>query len=270
MDAVVRWLEESTHKRTLDMDKFHLKWLDLYLREYLLNEIDQDVVEFIAKKREEEGVKPASVNRMLEVLRAILNRAYKDWGWLEKVPAIRMRKEDTRRIRWLTQREAKMLLSELPEHLKNMAEFTLATGLCESNVTQLQWSQVDLKPGHALIHPDQSKSRRAIPVPLNKNAKAIIEEQKGKNKEFVFTYKLNPVTRCNNHAWRKALKRARISDFRWHDLRHTWASWHVQRGTPLHKLQQLGGWANYEMVLRYAHLSSVQLRLASERINDTI
>lgn len=64
-----------------------------------------------------------------------------------------------------------------------------------------------------------------------------------------------PVTRCNNHAWQKALKRVDINDFRWHDLRHTWASWHVQNGTPLHELQQLGGWSNYETVLRYAHLS---------------
>ena len=72
-----------------------------------------------------------------------------------------------------------------------------------------------------------------------------------------------------DHAWRKALIRAGIKDFRWHDLRHTWASWHVQSGTPLHELQQLGGWSNYETVLRYAHLSSEHLRMAAERIHDT-
>lgn len=52
--------------------------------------------------------------------------------------------------------------------------------------------------------------------------------------------------RCNNHAWQKALVRAGIKDFRWHDLRHTW-SWHVQNGTSLQELQQLGGWSEYEM-----------------------
>jgi len=51
-----------------------------------------------------------------------------------------------------------------------------------------------------------------------------------------------------------------------HTSRHTWASWHVQNGTPLHELQQLGGWVNYEMVLRYAHLSSEHLIQAAERI----
>ena len=82
----------------------------------------------------------------------------------------------------------------------------------------------------------------------------------------MFTYKGNPVTRCNNHAWHKALIRAGIENFRWHDLRHTWASWHVQNGTSLQELQQLGGWSSFEMVLRYAHLSSEHLKQAAERI----
>jgi len=237
MDAVVRWLEESTHKKSLEMDKAHLSWLDTYLRKLMLVDIDRDLIELIAKKNT--GVSPSTVNRMLEVLRAILNRAHKQWGWLESVPAIRMRKEENRRIRWLTKNQADRLLKELPLHLKDMAKFSLCTGLRESNVTQLKWSQVDLDKGHALIHPDESKTKKAIPVPLNKQAISVIQSQKGKNTVFVFTYQGRPVSRCNNHAWRKALQRANIDDFRWHDLRHTWASWHVQKGTALHELQQL-------------------------------
>lgn len=269
MDAVVRWLEESTHKRTLATDKIHLTWLDPFLRTKKLMEVDRDLIEWIAKQKEEEKVSPATVNRVLEIIRAILNRAHKEWGWLDKVPIIRMRKVENRRIRWLTQQEAACLLRELPPHLEAMASFTLATGLRESNVTQLKWSQVNLVQKHALIHADESKTKRPIPVPLNKQALAILKAQQGKHPVYVFTYEGHPVTRCNNHAWQKALKRAGIDDFRWHDLRHTWASWHVQRGTPLHELQQLGGWSNYEMVLRYAHLSSDHLREAAERIYDT-
>lgn len=59
--------------------------------------------------------------------------------------------------------------------------------------------------------------------------------------------------------WKKALERAGIRDFRWHDLHHTWASWHVQRGTPLQVLKELGGWETMEMVQRYAHLSADHL-----------
>lgn len=75
----------------------------------------------------------------------------------------------------------------------------------------------------------------------------------------MFTYQGRNVNGCNNHAWKKALARAGIENFGWHDLRHTWASWHVQNGTPLHIQQELGGWSSYEMVQRYAHLSPGQL-----------
>ena len=196
---------------------------------------------------------------MLELIRAILNKAHKHWKWLESVPIIRMRKFENKRLRWLTKKESQRLLAELPPHLKDMASFTLATGLRQANVTGLQWSEVDLIKGHALIHPDQSKTKRAIPVPLNSDALEILKQQRGRHSEYVFTYQGKPVSRCNNHAWLKALKRAGIKAFRWH----------VQNGTSLHELQQLGGWSEYDTVLRYAHLSSDHLRKASEIVSGT-
>ena len=66
---------------------------------------------------------------------------------------------------------------------------------------------------------------------------------------------------------RRRLKRAGIEDFRWHDLRHTWASWHVQNGTPLFALQELGGWESPEMVRRYAHLSAEHLAPYADRLS---
>ena len=87
---------------------------------------------------------------------------------------------------------------------------------------------------------------------------------------FVFTYQGKPVARTTTKAWKKALDRAGIKDFRWHDLRHTWASWHVQNGTTLQELQELGGWSSFEMVLRYAHLAGDHLKGAARRIEGTI
>ena len=182
-----------------------------------LSDITIELIETIAKNKEATGVSPASVNRMLEVVRAILRKAYKEWGWLEVAPPVRMRKETNRRIRWITYQEAQCLLNELPEHLQEMACFTLATGLRQSNVTELKWCDVDLVRRHALVHPEESKTGRAIPVPLNQDAIAILAKLKGRHPVHVFTYKNHPVTRCNNHAWRKALTRAGITDFRWHD-----------------------------------------------------
>ncbi len=269
MDAVMRWLEESKHKRTLDMDKMHLRWIDPYFRTALLHEINQDMIEAVAREKEATGVSPSTVNRMLEVVRAILRKAKQEWDWIDNAPTVRMRKVENRRIRWLTYAQADRLLRQLPPHLRDMAAFTLATGLRESNVTGLQWKDVDVVRRHALIHPDQSKTKKAIPVPLNDEAIAIMKKQLGKHTQYVFTFKGKPVSRCNNHAWRKALVRAEIDDFRWHDLRHTWASWHVQSGTSLQELQLLGGWSDFEMVLRYAHLSSEHLQRAAQRIYVT-
>lgn len=194
----------------------------------------------MVQARQAEQVANATVNRMLEVVRAILRRAEREWGWLDRVPAIRLLQTPKRRVRWLTFGEAGRLLAELPEHLRSMAAFTLATGLRERNVTRLEWSQVDLQRRLCWIHPDQAKAKKAIAVPLNGDAVAILRQQEGKNERYVFTYLGKPVTRANNHAWRKALGKAGIEDFRWHDLRHTWASWHVQAGTPPHALQELG------------------------------
>ena len=166
-----------------------------------------------------------------------------------------------------------------------MVIFPLATGLRQANVTGLEWSQVDLERRIAWIHPDQAKARKAISVPLNADAVLVIRRQLGKHPVRIFTHGGRPLAEANTKAWRKALDRAGIrsfddgllvsdekkryptrkpdeykyTDFRWHDLRHTWASWHVQAGTPLHVLQELGGWASPEMVQRYAHLSAAHL-----------
>ena len=86
----------------------------------------------------------------------------------------------------------------------------------------------------------------------------------------MFVYKGKTVLRANNHAWRKALVRAGIDAFRWHDLRHTWASWHVQAGTPLNVLQELGGWSDYKMVLRYAHLAPEHLALHAANVGTNL
>ena len=78
------------------------------------------------------------------------------------------------------------------------------------------------------------------------------------------------MARCSTKAWKRALERAGIEKtFRWHDLRHTWASWHVQSGTPLQELMELGSWASYEMVLRYAHLAADHLQGAAGPISGT-
>jgi integrase len=122
----------------------------------------------------------------------------------------------------------------------------------------------------AWIHADQAKARKALAVPLNGDALTVLRRRQGVHPEFVFTYEGKPVARTTTKAWAAALERAGIRDFRWHDLRHTWASWHVQSGTSLQELMELGGWSSMEMVLRYAHLAGEHLRGAARRIEGTV
>lgn len=258
-DAVVRYVRETKHKASQVSDIYHLRWLDKYLNGVELQTIKRDMLDKISVAKQAEGVENSTVNRLMEVIRAILRKACNEWEWLDRVPAVRMLPEPIKRVRWLRRHEAEKLIAELPTHLADMARFSLETGLRRSNVTGLQWSQLDLVRNTAWIHPDEAKARKAIPVPLSIAAVAVLRKQIGKHQTNVFTYKGNTVTQVNTKAWHKALERANIEDFRWHDLRHTWASWHIQEGTPLHVLQELGGWSTPEMVQKYAHLSSEHL-----------
>ena len=265
-EAAVRWLKESGHKATIDQDKSHLRWLDAHLGGKYLDAISRAVIDRITDVKLAEGVSNATVNRPLEVVRAILRKCVNDWEWLDRAPQVRMLKEPTRRVRFLTRIEAQRLLAALPEHLAAMATFSLATGLRRANVTGMQWSQVDLVRRLAWIHPDQAKARKAIAVPLNAEAVLIIRSRIGNHETHVFSFRGRPIRQVSTKAWYRALQRAGIEDFRWHDLRHTWASWHVQHGTPLHALQELGGWESPEMVRRYAHFSAEHLAPYADRL----
>jgi integrase len=265
-DAVLKWAEECTHKRTLDEDIGIFRRLDSHLGQRYLDGIDKVLLDDIIRSMNEKGLSAGRINRVMSLVRAVLRKAEREWSWLERAPSIRRISERSRRIRWITRKEAESLLVELPDHLAAMARFSLATGLREANVTGLEWSQIDLNRGVCWIHPDQAKAKKAIGIPLNRDAVAILREQIGRHPDRVFTYHGSPICKAGTRAWKRALDRAGIVNFRWHDLRHTWASWHVQSGTPLNVLQELGGWSCYSMVLRYAHLAPEHLAEHADRI----
>jgi len=264
-DAVVKWLHEMRHKATHDTDISRLRWLDKHLGGMPLESITRETIAKIGEIKARESSEPTA-NRSVALIRAILRKAVFDWEWLDRVPKVRLFKERTRRIRWITRIEAERLLSFLPAHQADMARFALNTGLRQANVTGLEWSQIDISRRVAWVHADQAKARKAIAVPLNDEAVEVIRRQIGKHPLRVFSYRGRPVKQVNTKLWHKALRKAGIENFRWHDLRHTWASWHVQAGTPIYELQELGGWESAEMVRRYAHLAPEHLAKAAARI----
>ncbi|MFW2850397.1 tyrosine-type recombinase/integrase [Sphingomonas sp. TX0543] len=85
-------------------------------------------------------------------------------------------------------------------------------------------------------------------------------QTRGKHESHVFTFRGNPLRNASTRAWRKALTESGITNFRWHDLRHTWASWLRQNDLPTWVLQELGDWKSEAMVRRYAHMSVKHLQ----------
>jgi integrase len=262
----VRWVEEMTHKKSLQDDIGIIRALDPHLAEKRLDEIGQEVIDHIIQAMRQRGLSNGRINRVTALVRAILRKAEREWGWLDRAPSVRRLKEPAGKVRWLTHDEADRLLAELPEHLEAMARFTLATGLRAANITGLKWASVDLERRVAWVQADDAKGGKAIGVPLNREAVVVLRQQQGNHGEYVFTFRGRPCGMPNNTAWQSALQRAGIENFRWHDLRHTWASWHVQAGTPLNVLRELGGWSSYTMVLRYAHLAPEHLADYANRI----
>lgn len=268
-DATTKWLEETSHKRTHEWDKSIIKWLSPHLGGRDLATINRELLDAVRAERLK-GVTPATANRYMALVRSILRRACYEWEWLDRVPKVGMFRQAGGRVRSLTREDLARLLAELPLHLADMALFSVATGLRQANVTRLQWRQVSLERRHLWVGADQHKNGSAHAVPLNEAAMEVLERRKGDHRSYVFTYEGQPIVQVNTRAWRNALKRAGIEDFRWHDLRHTFATWHREAGTPTHELQRLGGWKTQAMVERYAHVAPEGLQLAANRLDNVL
>ena len=102
---------------------------------------------------------------------------------------------------------------------------------------------------------------------MNADAVAVLEGERGKHPQYCFTYREKPIRwEMINSAWHTALGKAGLKNFRFHDLRHTWASWHRQAGTSADELKDLGGWKSRVMVDRYAKFDTEHLAVAATRI----
>ncbi|HZC86034.1 MAG TPA: glycoside hydrolase family 3 N-terminal domain-containing protein [Steroidobacteraceae bacterium] len=105
-------------------------------------------------------------------------------------------------------------------------------------------------------------------IPLSHAAVKVLRQLRALNPEgnHVFQWNGKPVDDCNGHAFKKAVERAGLAPLRWHDLRHTFASWALQSGVTLPELKELGSWKSYDMVLKYAHLAPDHLALAADKV----
>jgi integrase len=269
-ETVARWLSEHEHKRSWKDDERNALWWSEQFKLHkavFLDEITPDLVKEIRdaevgrkhlrSKNVERFVSPSTVNRKLALLRSVINAAHREYLWLDSRPIFKGFKEDNERVRYLEPHEFARLVQSLPEPYCNMATFAVSTGLRRNNVAGLQWEFVNMARRTATFPDLVMKNGKPLTIPLNEMAMGAVRRQLGRSDVWVFPRSDGErVQDIPSKMWKKALEQAGIENFRWHDLRHTWASWLRQSGSVgLDLIQELGGWKQRSMVQRYSHLS---------------
>ena len=264
-----------------------------WLESYDLLQIDHRVIDNWRTEQTNAGKQKTTINRDVVTLKSALSKAV-EWQIVDCHPLQGLkpmkahacervrylsRKEEERLRKTLDKRELKLKESrasanswrrqrgypQLPElwrqpfadYLKPMVLLSLNTGLRRGEVFGLSWSRVDLDKAFLTVHWSTAKNNRTRHVPLNAEAVFVLkgwQEQTG-GKGLVFPARHGGEFTHIKRSWSKVLKDADIADFRWHDMRHHFASWLVMADVSLNVVRELLGHADIAMTLRYAHLS---------------
>lgn len=295
-DTYAPWAQAHrprTAKMTLDRVQLHFaKWYG-----QPLTGIGVADVESWRTKRINEGIEPSTVRRDLDTLASVLTRAMKLGHLAENVvrKVERPRIDRTPKVRYLSREEEARLrealeardhemrtartsanawrrarkhdpLPALPhygDHLTPAVLVSMNTGMRRGELLSLRWAAVDFKQRQLTIEGSTAKNRQTRHLPLNSEALATLKawREQAPDSERVF-----PIDTGFKSAWAPLLVRAKLTAFRWHDLRHHFASRLVQAGVPINTVRELLGHASLAMTLRYAHLAPDQKREAVARL----
>lgn len=232
-----------------------------------LDEVTIKQIELLRSQWIASGRKPSTTNRNITRLRGLFSRAV-EWGFLEEHPLSKLKqmKVDRKgRVRYLTSEEEKALREALDkrneiskDHLKPLVILSLNTGMRRGEVFNLKWSDIDLRNKVLTVEGDTAKSGQTRHIPLNKEALSTLKNWKTKNNnEYGYVFPSKAGGRLDNvkKSWTNLLTQAKIGNFRWHDLRHTFASKLARKGVPLNTSRELLGHSDLAMTLRYSHLA---------------
>jgi integrase len=271
-DAVSRWQAEGNNRAlsTIRRERYLLTWAGRKLAGRQVSDIRAAHLLDLRSDALLAGWTSRTANYLVGSVCTVLRACFL-WEWRsEPVPKIKPLRLPPPRRRWLHPDEARQLVLALPDPVSDMAALSLETGLRLGNIRSLRWDQVDLVGSQLHIEATATKGRQPLTVPLTRGAGQLLRGRQAANDDggLVFHRRGRAVACPNGKAWRQAVRSVGLTDLRWHDLRHTWASWHVQSGTPIAVLKELGGWKTLAMVLRYAHLDTGQMRLAVARMEQ--
>jgi len=260
---------KSTYKRDVVLVRRLVKSFgDRYLIE-----ISPAMISEYKVLRRTEGVSPRTINYELTLMSHAFNLAIRQWEWLDDNPVKRVTKERVNNTieRWLSKEEEDKLLRASPPWLQDIIIFAIQTGLRQSELLDLKWSQLNLERRTITIH--EQKNRNIDTLPLNATAMNVLmrkQQASPGTHDYVFPNTLNQrkLNRDLLDSFYKARDLAQIENFRFHDLRHTFATRLVQKGVSIFDLQKLGRWKTISMVMRYAHHNPESLRAAIEVMDN--
>ena len=278
-EAAQKFLEENTHLRSIIRTANAFDNVMPYIGDLFLEQVHNDTVAPYKRDRRAAGIKASTINRDLDAVRRVLNLAARVWRhpngmtYLSTPPLLtRDPEQDSRKPYPLSWEEQNEFLHLLSPHLQEMALFDANTGLRDGELCSLRWNwecQVPELGCSVFILPEQiTKNGEERVVVLNRIARNVIEAQRGRHAEYVFTYEGRPVTRMLNTSWKKARVRVGLPQLRAHDLRHTYAHRLRACGVSLEDRKALLGHRNDEITTHYSAPDLAHLLECANQVCD--
>ena len=261
----------KTDKRSWKRDEQLINNLNRIIKGKHLNQIKPNDLELYKSHRKSNKVANATINRELSCLRRIFNLAIKDNNAIKNpVNDIKFLKEPPGRTRYLSVDEITNLLKNCDSHIKSVVITALNTGMRLGEILNLKWVCVFIDNTiNPYLEISMSKTNKKRFIPLNNAMIDLFNKLKVKSRDsdYVFLKKSGEKLKSIDTQFKNALDNAKIKDFRFHDLRHTFASHFVMNGGDLLSLKELLGHSNLEMVNRYAHLSHAHKQKLINNLN---
>lgn len=288
-DMIDRYIKSILPQKpkSLAKQKMQLEWWKSQLGAYTLADItpsnissckDKLLNEYIDKDKSRKR-SPATVVRYLAALSHCYSIAVNEWGLVQDSPMKKVKKpkEPRGRVRFLDDKERERLLEECK---KSKSKFlypivitAISTGMRYSEILNLTWDKVDLKRGIATIEETKNGERRAVPITgLCKEVLQGLFTQRRIDTNLLFpeSGKQNPRPVVIRDSWESALEAAKISDFRFHDLRHCTASYLAMNGATLSEVAEVLGHKTLAMVKRYSHMTEAHTSAIVEKMNKKL
>ncbi|MEJ1388074.1 MAG: site-specific integrase [Candidatus Sedimenticola sp. (ex Thyasira tokunagai)] len=277
--AAAKFVLENQHKRSIQTDIGLFKQLIPWIGDVSLNRLHIGVLQPWIEHRKREGVAIGTINHGLKIVRRVLNLAASEWmdeyglTWLQVAPKIKLLPDTNKRQPYpLNWEEQTALFKELPDHLAQMALFTVNTGCRDSEVCDLRWnwemelpqlgSSVFLVPGQRVKNGDERL------VVLNRIARSVVEAQRGLHPTHVFHHRGRPMKHMLTSAWKRARERVGLPQVRVHDLKHTFGRRLRAAGVSFEDRQDLLGHRSGRITTHYSAAELSKLIEAADSVCD--